>query len=298
MLILCATDAAACVCRDTTLETRYERSPNVFMAVILGESIEPADRETKVRSTFSITETFKGTHPFVALASHRPGARDGSADDDCWMNLEVGIEYLFFAPDSGAIEPCRGTVRRNQAGWQIAALRSFVSGASPDLAEPWYFFGPSPDGCRLVTTFDFGEDREPVRLEISTSKTRAAQSAQFDGTELTLEPGFGIPNGRDRNPRPLALTVNDAGYFAAWTTDRVLRLPPGVFPQTQKVPNAYVLAGDDVEALVDELTMSRALSIRYDANGFGRSFDLEIRTTNIGDAGVKMLACMKSQRAR
>jgi|SRR5688572_19135303 len=294
-LFFCATDAFACTCADRTLETLYESSPNVFMAVVVGSYTEPADKRKPLRSTFTITETFKGKPPFAALAT--PAAVDPSGDD-CGVALEVGSEYLFFVPDSGAVEPCSGTVRRDHAGWAIAALRSFVWGASPDLAQPWYFYGPSQDGCSLATTFDIAENYGPGRLVISRSKTRATQAAGFDVTELSIEPGRGIPNGRDRNPRPLTLTVNDATYYAAWTTERVLRLPAGAFPQTHKVPDSYVLAGNDVEALLSELTMSRALRVRYDANGFGPSLDLEVRTTNISDAGVRMLDCMKSHQAR
>ena len=296
ILMVCANDARACLCADTTLEARYEKSANVFMAVVIGQYIEPSDERTPVRSTFTITETFKGAPPFEAFITGRPPVdRSG---DDCWIALEVGVEYLFFVPDSGVVTPCGGTVRRDHAGWTIAALRSYVWGASPDLAQAWYFYGPSDNGCSLRTTFDIAENYGPGLLVISTSRIRATQGPGFHVTELTIEPGRGIPNGRDPNPHPLSLSVTDAVYTAPWTTGRVFRMPAGTSPPTQKIPDSYLLAGNDVEALLNELTMSRALRVRYDANGFGPSFDMEVRTTNIGDAGVQMLHCMESQRAR
>jgi hypothetical protein len=261
------------MCAGSTLETRYEESANVFMAVIDEEYLDPADKRRPVRSTFTITEKFKGTPPFAAFTTSR--RRSDRSDDSCDIALQVGAEYLFFAPDSGAIESC-SVFKRDQAERQIAALRSFISGNSADLAEPWHFYGAAESGCRLITTFDIGS---PATLVISTSRRQATQAPV---TELTIQPGGSIPNGRDRNPRPLLLTVNYVEYSAAWTPARHL----------------YGLAGNDVEALLRELTMSRTLHVRHDANGFGPSFDVEVRTTNLGDAGVKMLDCIRSQRIR
>jgi hypothetical protein len=289
-LIVCAADAVACSCADVTLASRYESSASVFMAVVVDEHVEPADERTPARFAFSITETFKGRPAFAELASRRS---DGVS---CGIALRVGVEYLFFAPESGEIGLCSGTVKREGAERQIAALRSFVSGHSQDLAEPWIFVGPSENGCSLATRFDIAAEDSPGHLEISTSKQRGAQAPAFDATELTIRPGRRIPNGRDEDPRPLSLTAGERAYAAAWTTGRVLQ--QAGFPAAYEVPDSYVLSGADVEALLSELTMSRALHARYDSNGFGPSFDFEVRTTNLGDAGVRMLDCAQSKQNR
>jgi hypothetical protein len=289
-LLASATDAVACSCGEVTLDRRYQGSANVFLAVVVDEYVEPADERRPVRFAFRITETFKGKPPFVAFTSLRS---DGVS---CGIALEVGVEYLFFAPDSGELGLCSGMVKREQAARQIAALRSFVSGNSLDLAEPWVFVGPSQDGCSLATRFDVGANEWPGYLEIRTSKQRATQAPAFNATELTIRPGRGIPNGRDSNPRPLSLSVEGNTYSAVWTTGRVLR--QASFPETFEVPDSYVLGGKDVEALLSDLTTSRALLARYDSNGFGPHIDFDVRTTNLGDAGVEMLDCLRSQRAR
>ena len=135
-LFLCAVlgfglqDAMACSCSALTFAKTYELSANVFTAVISGQYLEQEDDNTTVaRSTFTITETFKGARPFDAFVTYPAGP--------CGLWLEAGVEYLFFAPDSGQIGVCSSTRRTEDATPQIAALKSFVSGESSALEEPW-----------------------------------------------------------------------------------------------------------------------------------------------------------------
>src|SRR5690606_30500068 len=148
-----------------------------------------ADERTPVRSTFRITETFKGAAPFPAFVSH-------PFDAICGIDLQVGVEYLFFAPDSGELGLCSGTARSEAAQPEITALRAFASGEHADLAEPWRY-GASEFGCSLTTSFDAGEDVAPGYLEFSASRRRAAENPRFDIAELSIRMGAGMQTESD-----------------------------------------------------------------------------------------------------
>lgn len=271
-------------------------SANVFTAVIVGENVVPADERTPVRSTFRITETFKGRPLFPAFVSNR-------FDVICGIDLEVSVEYLFFAADSGALGLCSGTVRRDAAQPQLAALRAFASGEHLDLAEPWRY-EEFESGCSLTTSFDLGEDRAPGDLEISASRQRAAENPQFDIAELSIRMGGGTQAESGENRDALRLAVNDTAYTAVWTAGRVVRLPSELVQSLDvtlppfEFPGSYLLGGESVEQLLRELTTSDALIVRYDGSPLGLNPPIEVRTTNLGDGGIKMLECVQRQQAQ
>lgn len=291
LLLFAQHQAAACTCVPATLESRFEGAASVFTAVVVTQ--EPAGERGRLRSaSFQITETFKSEPQFDRFVSQ-------SMDSLCGINLEIGTEYLFFAPESGEIGQCSGVRRTADAEAELAALRAFVSGEHGDLAQPWRFTS-SDDGCIMTTLFDIGEDHPPGFLVISTSKLRAAEggdAAEFAFAELEVHLRF-AHEASDRKRAPLELAVNGHSYEAAWTPGRTVEVPdPDGNRFRLTLPDSYVLLGDDVERLLDKLVNTDALKIRYDGHRDASKLEWKVRTTNLAEAGAEMLKCLRVERA-
>ena len=113
-LLLFAHQAVACTCVPATLESRFEGAASVFTAVV--KTQEPAGRRGRLRSaSFQVTENFKSEPQFERFISQ-------SMDSLCGIDLEIGAEYLFFAPESGEINLCSGVRRTADAEAEIEYL--------------------------------------------------------------------------------------------------------------------------------------------------------------------------------
>ena len=260
-------DAMACSCSAATFAKTYELSANVFTAVITRQYLEQADDNTTVaRSTFTITETFKGAQPFDAVVTYPAGP--------CGIWLEAGVEYLLFTPDSGQIGVCSSTRRTEDAKPQIAALESFVSGERYTLEEPWQFQA-SKDGCALATTFETGAGGGLGLLTLYGRRARAPEVPTFDSAELR------VTVGTDEDTDQLSLTtVDGTTYQATRTAPRFL--------------GTYVIGGDGAVEILRKSMSSDALYLR--AGDRGSDLATEVSTVNLAQAGTgaKMLECMSS----
>jgi hypothetical protein len=290
---LIAGNAVACSCAPLTLEARYRMSPHVFTAVTLAKYTEPGDRSASERTTFRVTDIFKGNPVFTALASN--------PFDQCGIHLETGRKYLIFAPDSGHVSLCSGVQSADDAEAKIAALEAFATGRHADLAEPWEFMA-ADQGCSLSTQFAVGRDFGLGSLTFGSS--REAPRPPFDGPHfmspaLTVHlPDHVLAPGRSAHP-PLTLTVENASYKAEQIGELTIEVTNErgeTFPLP--LPAVYILNGPGVEALLRQLVSSDALTIRYDMEGSGPNLDIDVRTTNLGNSGAEMLECLTSHRRR
>lgn len=284
MLVLGHGEAAACSCVHSSLQNRFHRSAHVFTAVIVDEYTEPADAQTPIRSTFALKETFKGRPSFPAFMSHQ-------SDASCGIDLQVGVEYLFFTGDTGEIGSCAGIRPVESIGTHVELLRAFTAGQRDDLAEPWQFTSEGGN-CLLQSAFDTAADWSPSYIEISASNERAIAlrgQPQFDFVEAEVR--LALPFAED--PGPVVLTAGDRTFTASWTTDRVIEVAG--LPGPLALPGSHVLLGDAVAELVEALTGSE-LSVRYDAQGYGANVDIPIRAAGRAETAAQMLACIEAAR--
>ena len=287
-------DAQACSCVPFTLESRYESSANVFTAIVTTEYLEPADERTPIRSLFRVTESFKGGPPFGMFTSH-------PEDGTCGIDLQEGVEYLFFAPDSGEINYCSGISTTDRARPEIESLRSYVSGESSGVSEPWRFSRYVSGECSLNALFDFGGGFGQGHLRVLASNERAVWargSPQFDFAELAIYLEHRFPTAIETRS-PLKLAVGSVVYAADWTTGRAHdQETPNDGTVRASLPDAYVLLGNEVEELLRILTVSDALLVQYDGQGYEPNREVEVRTANLADAGFEMQECMQTLRTQ
>ena len=230
---------------------------NVFTAVITGEQTErTADRTTLVRSSFAVTQAFKGNRPFDALVSYR------SDLVSCGTPLEVGAEYLFFVQDSGEVNVCAGARPKEHARPEIAALASFAAGRRSEITEPWHF-SSFDSGCTLITSFGIGpEQAGGVTLD---GQRPGRASSTFGRAKIDVFPD------RDLRGGELTLLVGDGSYQVA--TARFGR---------------YSLVGDEADEVLRRTLAGDALRLRF--NGL----EMAVDTANLVDAGTgaQMLECI------
>jgi len=288
-----SSEAHACSCRPFTLDSRFETSANVFTAVITAEYVEPSDEAAPVRSLFRVTERFKGGPPFGVFVSN--------PQDGCGIDLEEGSEYLFFVPDSGEIHYCLGISEIEYAEPDVAQLRSYVLDESSSLSEPWRFSVMASGECSLRTFFEFGNDFGQGSLMVRASNERAdwaRDEAHFDFVELALHLMHRSPLEIDA-PSPLRLKVGSAEYAAVWTTGRTFeQFPPDGSTVQARLPDSYLLLGDDVERLLRDLAVSDELLVRFDGQGFEPNREVAVRAANMADVGPEMLECMEALRSQ
>lgn len=284
--------AQACFCMAGSLEHRFETSDNVFTAIVTTRYVEPADERTPIRSLFRVTESFKGGTPFTALVSH-------SNEGTCGIDLLEGVEYLFFAPDSGEVSLCSGISTADRARIEIERLRSYVAGEVPNISVFWNFSRPAARECSLTTFLDIGHGFRQGHLRILASNERAEWSGgdpRFDFVELAIRSMHGA-SAPVETRSPLRLDVGGVEYAADWTAGRAFnRDIPGSNAVRTRLPGAYVLLGNTVEELLQFLIASDALVIRYDGQGFEPDWELEVNTVYLADAGSDMQKCIQNLR--
>lgn len=279
--------AIACSCAGGSLEGNYTRSENVFSAVITGgrATKERVGNSPQLQTTFEVTETFKGTIPFDYFSSHADG-------NSCGISLQVGVEYLIFAPDTGKIGLCSGIVPISETSQQkeaigpkyVAALRAFKSGENDSLAEPWQFI-EYQDVCTLSGSFPYGERRWPARINV-TYRTSPPENAVRDPDAPHFQAGFAefsvwVPAREDLSGFPLSLRVNEDEFIARWEVGPYKR-------------GRYLVHQDDVINLVAGLENVNALHMTSGHPEHG-DFSAEASLVNAGDSVTRMLRCIRDR---
>lgn len=276
--------AFACSCAAGSLEGKYEGSDNVFTAVVTGGEAtgERVGNSPKLKTFFDVTETFKGTIPFEHFSSHADG-------NSCGISLQVGVEYLVFAPDTGKIGLCSGIAavsgvpEQGEAIGQkyVAALRAFKSGHNDSLAEPWHFIAHQ-GLCRLSGRFPYGERKWPGSISV-TYWSRMPDAVVPNPDRPHLKPGFTemsiwVPGRDDLTDYPLTLSVNDRSYTAQWDEDEHSRA-------------RYLVDGEDVPGLIAELADASELLLKSAHPEYG---DVEATASmlNAGNSVALMRECL------
>ena len=282
--------ALACSCGGGSLEDKYERSENVFTAVITGGEAtdERVGNSPKLKTYFEATETFKGTIPFEHFSSHAGGS-------SCGISLQVGVEYLIYAPDTGKIGLCSGIVAVSGVSEQVAAvgskyvdaLRAFKSGEHESLAEPWQFF-EQQGICGLSGSFPYGEMRWPARISV-TYWTRVPDAVVPNPDKPHLKAGFTdmsiwVPGRDDLTDYPLTLSVGDQNYTAQWN-------------EVQYSSARYFVNSDDVPSLIADLVDASELRIKSAHPKYGE-LDAQASLVNAGDSITRMLSCVTGRQQR
>ena len=277
----------ACSCASPSLESRYEGSENVFTALITGGEAtgERVGNSPKLKTYFEATETFKGTIPFEHFSSHANG-------NSCGISLQVGLEYLIFAPDTGKIGLCSGIVAVSGESEQAAAagskyvdaLRAFKSGQNESLAEPWQFF-EQQGICMLSGRFPYGDMRWPASISV-TYWTRVPDAVVPNPDKPHLNAGFTemsirVPGRDDLTDYPLMLSVGDQGYTAQWK-------------EVEYSSARYFVDSDDVPSLITALVGADELRLRS-AHPIHGDIDTEASLVNAGDSVSKMRQCISSR---
>ncbi len=277
--------AFACSCAGGSLDGKYKGSQNVFTAVISGGTAtsERVGNSPKLQTTFHVTEVFKGTIPFDHFSHHADG-------NSCGISLQVGVEYLIFALDTGKIGLCSGIVavsglsQENEAiGLKyVAALRAFKAGVNEGLAEPWHFT-KFQGICRLSGRFPYGERGWPASINV-TYRTSPPENTVPDPDAPQFQPGFvelaiRVPGRDDLSNFPLSLSVNNDDFTALWEKDKYSR-------------GRYLLHGDDVSQLIIELEDASALHMKSGHPSYG-DVSAKASLSNAGDSVTRMLNCIQ-----
>lgn len=279
--------AMACSCASPSLENRYEGSENVFTALITGGETtgERVGNSSKLRTYFEVTETFKGTIPFDHFSSHADG-------NSCGISLQVGVEYLVYAPDTGKIGLCSGIVPISGGSEQAAtagsryvdALKAFKSGQNESLADPWQFF-EQQGICMLSGRFPYGEMRWPASIRV-TYWTRVPDRAVPSPDKPHLKAGFTemtiwVPGRDDLTDYPMSLRVGDQEYIAEWQ-------------EVEYSAARYFVDSDDVPGLIAGLVDAAELRMKSAHPKYG-DLDAVASMVNAGDSAAKMHQCMRDQ---
>ncbi|MDX1508093.1 MAG: hypothetical protein R3358_07420, partial [Woeseiaceae bacterium] len=216
--------ALACSCMGTTIETRYERSENVFSAVITSiEFVECERRHPQIECSdweagFEVTQQFKGGTPFERISSHVGGA-------SCGTSLTVGEEYLFFMGDTGNTGLCSGTITTTLADGSknpgVALIEDYVAGRTPDLSSPWH--SAEYDGlCSLRTDFPIPSGRDyPFTGGLHAEYRRAEPEQARAELGETGDVGFAdlrvwLPIGSDPAGASAQLSIADREFALDW----------------------------------------------------------------------------------
>lgn len=282
--------ALACSCAGGSLEGKYERSENVFTAVITGGEAtnERVGNSPKLKTYFEATETFKGTIPFEHFSSHADG-------NSCGISLQVGVEYLIFAPDTGKIGLCSGIVAVSGVSEQgeaigskyVDALRAFKSGKNEGLPEPWQFF-EQHGICRLSGRFPYGERKWPASINV-TYRTSPPENTVPDPDAPHFQPGYvelsiWVPGREDLSGFPLSLQVNEDEYIARWEVDDYKR-------------GRYLVHQGEVIDLVTGLEHIDALRMTSGHPEYG-DINAEASLINAGDSITRMVSCVSGRQRR
>ena len=274
----------ACSCDIPLLESRYEDSENVFIALVTGgeATSERVGNSSKLKTCFEVTEAFKGTIPFDYFSSHADG-------NSCGISLQVGVEYLIFAPDTGSIGLCSGLVAvageselfAAAASKYVDALRAYTSGKHQNLAEPWLFF-EQQGICMLSGRFPYGEMRWPASISI-TYRTRVPDAVAPNPEKPHLKAGFTemsiwVPAHVDLTDYPLVLSVGDEEYTAQWK-------------EVEYSSARYFVDSGDVASLIAGLVYASELRMKSAHPEYG-DVDATASMVNAGDSVALMRECI------
>lgn len=278
--------AYACSCNSPLLQVLYERSANVFAARVTGGETtgELQGNSPKIRMFFTETERFKGTVPFDHLSSHAEGGT-------CGLSLQIGVEYLVFAPDTGRIGLCTGIMpisgstnpSQDLGSRYVAALRAFKWGQTDAIAEPWYFH-ESRGRCSLYGRFPYRNADLIGDIVIEYRATDDPRAAETGTAQLRA--GFTrmqirVPDRVDFTSFPLTLSVGSGNYVARW------------YEGTERRKSYYV-DSDDVSGFVSDLVAADAVRLQSGHPLFGH-VDTQASLDNAGDSVLRMQACMTAQ---
>lgn len=280
----------ACSCASSSLEDMFERSENVFTAVITG-GISTSGRvgnSAELKTSFEVTEAFKGNIPFEYFGSHADG-------NSCGISLQVGVEYLIFAPNSGAIGLCSGIVAVSDlpegvesiGAKYVAALRAFKSGRTDGVVEPWQFI-EYQGICTLSARFPYRGTSWPGNIS-AVFWTRVPEGFRPDLDKPHLKPGFTelsiwVPGRDDLSNYPMTLSVNKEIYQSLWTRDEYSR-------------GRYLVSPNDVPALIAELESAATLRMKSDHPEYGE-MEAVASLANAGDSVSKMVDCINSHQSK
>lgn len=277
--------AMACSCASPSLENRYEQSQNVFTALVTGgkATSERVGNSPKLKTYFEVTEKFKGTIPFDYFSSHADG-------NSCGISLQVGVEYLIFAPDTGKIGLCSGIVAVSGESLQAAAvgsnyvdaLRAYASGEHEDLEEPWHFF-EQQGICMLSGRFPYGEMKWPANISV-TYWTRVPDAVVPSPDNPHLKAGFTemtiwVPGRDDLTDYPMSLHVGDQEYIAEWQ-------------EVEYSAARYFVDSGEVPDLIAVLVDATELRMKSAHPKYG-DVDAVASMINAGDSAAKMRQCMR-----
>ncbi len=277
----------ACSCARPPLEARYERSENVFTALITGgrATSEGVDRSPRLKTYFEVTETFKGSIPFNHFSSH-------ADSNSCGISLQVGVEYLVFAPDTGKIGLCSGIIAVSGDSGQavtegsgfVDALRAFKTGAHKILAEPWQFVEQAGI-CKLSGRFSYRDGGYPASVHV-TYWTRLPDNVVPNPDEPDRKAGFTqmtvwVPGRDDLTDYPLSLKVGDQDYIAWWQ-------------EVEYRGARYFVDSDDVPDLIAALVNAEEIRMKSAHPRYG-DVDTAASLLNAGDSVSRMHQCMSSQ---
>lgn len=279
--------AFACSCVRGSLEGTYDRSENVFTALVTGGETtgERVGNSAKLKTFFTVTETFKGSIPFEYFSSHAGGS-------SCGISLQVGVEYLIFAPDTGKIGLCSGIVAVSGLPHEgealgpkyVAALQAFKTGENDDLADPWHFL-EYRGICRLSGRFPYANTRWPASIRV-TYWSRMPDTVVLNPDKPDLKPGFtemsiSVPGRDDLTNYPLTLAVNGKRYSAQWAEGEYSRA-------------RYLINGEDVPDLIADMVGASAVSVTSVHPEHGE-IDTEASLANAGESVEKMAQCINSR---
>ena len=284
---LASRSALACTCAVPSLETRYEKSDNVFTALITGGEVtrEHVLDSPKLKTHFKVTEVFKGAIPFESFNSHVGGA-------SCGISLQVGVEYLVFAPDSGEIGLCSGVMALHgeserpveEGARYVDALRAFKSGETESLVEPWQFV-EHQGICSLSGRFPYGDMRLPASVYV-TYWARLPDNVVATPDKPYLKAGFTqmtiwVPGRDDLTDFPLRLEVGGRSYIAQWR-------------DVQYSSAAYIVDSEVVHDLLANLVEAQEIRVKSAHPKYG-DIDTLASTVNAGESVKKMHECITNQ---
>ncbi len=291
-LCLLSGDAKACSCAQPGLESKFASSDNVFTAIITGgEVIDQYERgRSPLKTLFNVTERFKGHVPFKHFRSH-------ADSNTCGISLQVGVEYLIFAPNSGKIGLCSGIMevsdRKKPDGKKgiryVSALRAFIARENDSLAEPW-FFAEHDGSCQLTGSFPYPELHGNGLVSIYY-RYELPVSATPDLDNPYLQSGFTqmliyVPRSIDLTSFPMKVRLNGATYAAVGRED------DGPYRRA-----SYVVNSEDVHSIVADLVNAKEISFLLTHPRLAEH-DTKASLINAGDSVLKMNQCMSDTRER
>lgn len=276
--------ALACSCIPSTLESRYERAPNVFTAIVTSQYSEPTDRRSSLRTLISITEVFKGQPTFGVLISNPDG-------NTCGITPQVGTEYLFFAGESGEIGGCSGNRQLSGADLHLDTLRAYSSEEISQIGEPWDFRS-NESNCSLWTRFDYQIESDRNQVASLGFRHGWGNNQSEELPELEVRGIIAFDFKPEGSHNPMKITVGDDVYLASWITGqkRDQELADGT-RRTISHAQAFRIHGAQVLEILERLNSVDSIHISFDAEHSDLDIDAFAHISHFGTGIADMLAC-------